>query len=58
MLRSSRSGARTVAAWFVVLAVLFWLIRVLVQDWYSVPAESMKEAIRLGDILVVNKMAY
>ena len=28
MLRSSRSGARTVAAWFVVLAVLFWLIRV------------------------------
>ena len=42
----------------VVLAVLFGLFRVLVYDWYSVTAGSMKEAIRPGDILIVNRMAY
>ena len=42
----------------VVLAVLFGLFRVLVYDWYSAPAGSMKEAIRPGDVLIVNKMAY
>ncbi len=57
-LRLSWARVRNVARWIVVLAVLFGLFRVLVYDWYSAPAGSMKEAIRPGDILIVNKMAY
>ena len=57
-IRPSWARVRNVAAWIVVLAVLFGLFRVLVYDWYSATAGSMKEAIRPGDILIVNKMAY
>ena len=57
-IRPSWARVRNVAAWIVVLAVLFGLFRVLVYDWYSAPAGSMKETIRPGDILVVNKMVY
>ena len=53
-----RSAARTVAICAILLVAVVWLFQVLVYDWYSVPAGSMKEAIWPGDILVVNKMAY
>ena len=53
-----RSAARAVAICAILLVAIVWLFQVLVYDWYSVPAGSMKEAIGPGDILVVNKMAY
>ena len=53
-----RSAARAVAISAILLVAVVWLFQVLVYDWYSAPAGSMKEAIRPGDILVVNKMAY
>ena len=53
-----RSAARAVALWAIPIVAVVWLFQALVYDWYSAPAGSMKEAIRPGDILVVNKMAY
>ena len=57
-LRPSWRAVRPIAAWIVAIAVLSGLFRVLAYDWYSAPAGSMKEVIRPGDILIVNRMAY
>ena len=53
-----RSATTKVGKWLVVVVVTAALFRVLVYDWYSMPAGPMKDSIRAGDILLVNKMAY
>ena len=53
-----RSAARAVATWAIPFVAAVWLFQALVYGWYSVPERAMKEAIRPGGILVVNKMVY
>ena len=43
---------------FIVFILLMSVFRSAVADWYTVPTGSMQPTIKVGDRIVVNKMAY
>jgi len=43
---------------FILFIVLMSVFRSAVADWYTVPTGSMKPTIKVGDRIIVNKMAY
>ena len=43
---------------FILFIVLMSVFRSAVADWYTVPTGSMKPTIKVGDRIMVNKMAY
>lgn len=43
---------------FIVFILLMSVFRSAVADWYTVPTGSMQPTIKIGDRVIVNKMAY